>query len=88
MLSYLFRIVSVRFADEVQAVRSQDLALVPLLAQPHVLVILFLRYCRHLNSPHISSMSLGKENTQFFPTFLHATFDPFKQPSVNTVCPE
>ena len=39
MLSYLFRIVSIRLANEVQAVRGQDLALVPLLAQPHEFVI-------------------------------------------------
>lgn len=45
MLSYFLRIKSVRFADEVQAGRGQDLALVSLLAQPQVLVILFLRYC-------------------------------------------
>ena len=55
MLSYLFRIVSVCFADEVQADRGQDLALVPLLAQPHVLVILFLRYRWHMNSPQEES---------------------------------
>lgn len=31
--------ISVRFADEVLSVRGQDLALVPLLAQPHEFVI-------------------------------------------------
>ena len=42
---------TVRFADEVQAIQGQDLALVSLLAQPQVLVILFLRYCWHTYSP-------------------------------------
>lgn len=51
MLSYFLRIISVRFADEVQAIHGQDLALVSLLAQPQVLVILFLRYCWHTYSP-------------------------------------
>ena len=53
-LQTILRIIldsTVRFADEVQAIRGQDLALVSLLAQPQVLVILFLRYCWHTYSP-------------------------------------
>ena len=64
MLSYLFRIVSIRLANEVQAVRGQDLALVPLLAQPHVFVILSLRYSRHRCHP-LLSLSLPRPALRF-----------------------